>query len=84
MLCRAMEIGLLGSRKAYALKEPYILVYLETMTKHNKFKFIEINRRINVTNNIGKSKMSRRYSMKTSKYYLTHLQNTWDHQKCRF
>ena len=26
MFCRAMEIGLLGSRKAYALKEPYILV----------------------------------------------------------
>ena len=27
MFCRAMEIGLLGSRIAYALKEPYILVY---------------------------------------------------------
>ena len=28
MFCRAMEIGLLGSRIAYALKEPYILVYI--------------------------------------------------------
>ena len=28
MFCRAMEIGLLGSRKAYALKEPYIWVYI--------------------------------------------------------
>ena len=27
MFCRAMEIGLLGSRKAYALKESYLLVY---------------------------------------------------------
>ena len=27
MFCRAMEIGLLGSRIAYALKEPYLLVY---------------------------------------------------------
>ena len=26
MFCRAMEIGLLGSRIAYALKEPYLLV----------------------------------------------------------
>ena len=26
MFCQAMEIGLLGSRIAYALKEPYILV----------------------------------------------------------
>ena len=26
MFCRAIEIGLLGSRNAYALKEPYILV----------------------------------------------------------
>ena len=25
MFCRAMEIGLLGSRIAYALKEPYLL-----------------------------------------------------------
>ena len=28
MFCRTMEIGLLGSRIAYALKEPYILVYM--------------------------------------------------------
>ena len=27
MFCRAMAIGLLGSRIAYALKEPYLLVY---------------------------------------------------------
>ena len=27
MFCRAMEIGLLGSRITYALKEPYLLVY---------------------------------------------------------
>ena len=27
VFCRAMEIGLLGSRIAYALKEPYLLVY---------------------------------------------------------
>ena len=26
VFCRAMEIGLLGSRIAYALKEPYLLV----------------------------------------------------------
>ena len=26
MFCRAMEIGLLGSRIAHALKEPYLLV----------------------------------------------------------
>ena len=25
MFCRAMEIGLLGSRIAYALKEPYFI-----------------------------------------------------------
>ena len=28
MFCRAMEIELLGSRIEYALKEPYILVYM--------------------------------------------------------
>ena len=28
MFCRAMEIGLLGSRIAYALKEPFLLVYI--------------------------------------------------------
>ena len=27
MFCRAMEIGLFGNRIAYALKEPYLLVY---------------------------------------------------------
>ena len=30
MFCRAMEIGLLGSRIAYALKEPYLLVYIKS------------------------------------------------------
>ena len=30
MFCRAMEIGLLGSSIAYALKEPYLLVYAST------------------------------------------------------
>ena len=28
MFCRAMEIGLLGSRIVGALKEPYLLVYV--------------------------------------------------------
>ena len=33
MFCRAMAIGPLGSRNAYALKEPYLLVYLIALKK---------------------------------------------------
>ena len=34
MFCRAMEIGLLGSRNAYALKEPYIYIGLTIMNSY--------------------------------------------------
>ena len=36
MFYRAMAIGLLGSRKANALKEPYLLVYLGTYLREVK------------------------------------------------
>ena len=43
MFCWAMEIGLLGSRIAYALKEPYILVLAYPIQVWDPFLKLELS-----------------------------------------